>query len=546
MLKKKGNKKEGYSIIRTYTNGHQKITEPIIAIMGGKKQVLLFKDLEILSDDIALGTISEEQFIVYEIEEGNSFSILHHVTEFKGLKSYERFLVGVDLIREEYVIFRELEGCPIERLKARIRNKQFITGENIMLFKCGNKLKMLNFNCDKLMTFGNLVLLRGSLASVKSNWVLDMETGMLYKTTTSFKFEDVTSLNMRKPYIIFETLYGAAFAYMKGKNEFDVVETFVTDLESSYQVKEFFLGADTFKRGICYSNKGTELLHLDGNVYSEGSILTINKRRYKLSAGFELELITNEMIMQANLELGKRIGLNSNLTHKNYFVQDNKLHELDGKPIKASRIELNIFDDVTESTDYQVEFLLNDYILQQYTIAFPKEEFTKNFSTPISKVAKTMNGLSSYEQRCLCKTLYPRLFKNYFVFEELDLQKTIIVDLNKKELPRKTEMVFVMPIKSFLLGMKDDALHIEMKGLHVKCDFVKFVPEGLLIMGERAGEYYAFLIKDNGSLHEITEEKFVSADYYAIYDLVTWQNAYAKSLPGLFEDRKKLEKLNAF
>lgn len=546
MFKKKGNKKEGYFIERTYTKAHAKITEPVMASANGEKQVLRFNELEMISDTVALGAISEEKFVIYELDNGESYSMLCNVVEFNSLRAFERFIVGVDLNLKEYVIFRKMEGCDLEKLKCRVRNNKFITSKDIMLFKCNNELKMLNFDCEKFKQFGDLAFMKGTLGGVRANWILDTNKGDLYKTVTSMKIEDVVSIDLREPYIIIKGVSFVSFAYIRQKNELDAFETSVIEPVGFCRLKEFFLGDNTFKRGMVFGKNCFEQLHLEGNVYVEGAILNINKRRYKLTNEMELELLTEESIREANKALEERLGLKTNSTHKNYFISDAELHAGGEKELKGKLIESAIFDDANDEPECLAEFLLNGYILQQCKVDFEKKEFTSNFSTPTNKVVKVQNGLSTHDQNLLFKTVYPRKFKHCLVFEELNLQKTLIVDLNKNSLARRTDMEFVMPVKNILIGIKDGELQVVSKGLVIKSDFIKFTPEGIMVMGNSSEGYYSFLIRDTGTISEITEDKFIGTDYYAVYDSVSWKNTYSKKLPILFEDRKSLDKMKVF
>ena len=546
MLKKKGNKKEGYSIIRSYTEGHSKITRPIMTTVDGVQQLLTFTELELLSECVAYGKIEEDSFIIYETDGGTSYKVLHSVMEFRGLKPFEMFYGGIELKSKEYIIFRKMEGTPLEKLKCRVRNNQFITGKDIMLFPCGNKLKMINFDCEKLKMFGNLALLRGSLAGVKSNWVLDAANGTLYKTTFSFKYEDVVSVDIHDPYILLETSNAKAFAYIKGKDNFDTVGTHVVEFKGDYRFKEFYLYDSTVKRGVVYAEGGERYLFLEGNVFTVGAMLNIKKCRYVLDENFDLKPITAQILADANEALISRCNLEIALEKPTYFIQKDVLKSANAEELKGTLLSGNIFDDVKAQEGCEVEFLLNDYLLQQYKIGFTKKELTSNFSTPNTHIVKAQNGLSEHEKEYAFKTLYPRLFNDYLVFEELCLQKTLIIDLKTKSLARKTDMEFVMPIKQFLLGVKDASMFLELNGLSLRCDFLKFTEEGLMLLGQDTTGYYAFLVKDTGSINPITTKKFLATDYYAVYDAITWQNTYAKSLPSFFGERKKLNKLEAF
>lgn len=542
MLKKRGNKKEGYHIDRTYTKGHQKITEPILT---KSEQILMFDDLEMLSDSAALGTIAEEKFVIYEVNDGESYSMLSKVVEFTGFNSYEKFIIGVDVLLKEYVIFRRTSEHSLEKLKVRVRNKQFITGKDIMLFMCDNKLKILNFDCEKLTVSGNLAFLRGTYANIRSNWVLDVTTGVLYKTTTSFSFESLVSMDLVMPYILFETTEGNAFAVMKNEESPGVINTDVILYDGEIRFKEYYFESVT-KKGLIYSYKGREYLNLDGITCTEGFVLTINKKRYRLKVDFELELITNEIIAKANKSLQKTLGVSIAIEQNSYYVDEGVLYSRQPLKSMGNVIKCDLFDNVKSSKDCEVEFLLKDYLLQKYHLVFEKHDFTKMFDTPNMKTGDAQNGFSDNTRNYQLNIHRPRQFEDFLVFEELSLHKTLIVNRTKIDVAQKSDLEFVMPVNSILLGVGGDSLCVEIGNLQLLCDYVKFTPNGLMVMGKTYTGYSTFLIKDNGSINPITEDKFVTAEYYVAYDASSWKTAYSKSLPSLFNARKKLEKLNAF
>lgn len=530
MLKKTGNKTEGYTITHVISNGAKKISRTLSTTVEGVSTNMEFSAATALSKNAIHAVYNDVEVLIVDDEEQGTCKLYGNILCFKDKLMRKSWYAGFEVGSSRPVILESNMGENYKVQQVSIHGGKYICTPNLVLWQEGSSFNSIPINIKRLRIVDDVLVIRGSYNSLYGTWLVDASDRLFYTTFAIDRIEKITRIG--NTFAISDGENGYVLAIAKSGDS-AVVDTTTIACDNNLHKRTYRVSDKIAFDAVTFSSHGINYVLINYAKLVQAGMT------FKLADDFftfkedtlELIKISPDLAAESNNELLDKYGLETEEISvqivKGEMPEESKLVLSDKTSCKGHVLTKNVFEP-------------NEEVKSEESISATgilKSDVYKEISFTVQcGAAETIVKLNSNTKFCTKgneiteKASGVRRFGNYLVLSDFLSSASVIVTLDKVGYVRGSNLKFVLPTDNFDLGVLGSLFSLEFGNCKIVGDYLKFTTKGIAIF-DRTANKGTLVSYDGSSVTTLDVRGFTDLNYYALFDTEDWEKYYYVSLP---------------
>lgn len=542
MLKKTGNKTEGYTITQVTGKGAKKVSKTLSATINGQSLIMEFSTATTLSSNAVYVIYNGVELLIVDDDQGNC-KLFSNVFYLKDDLSRKAWYFGFDTNTSRPIVLMSDSGNTYKQQQVTVHLKKYICTTDLVIWQEGESFKAIPIHIKRLRVIDDTLVIRGSYNTLYGTWIIENTDRMFYSTAA---IDSIIKLHKIGNTFAIEMESGKYVMQNTEQGMTGVIDTTLIPYTDSLSIKSYQINNGASFDAVTFCNNGINYVLIGSTrLIQAGIIFKLAGEHFVFEEkSLELLKVSAELAEESNMELSKKYELETSSPSvkliKGDLPEKTKL-DVDGKTThKGHILQKSVFEPAANDSS---EEILNITTILQGDV---NKELT--FSTVCTSketllIMRSNTKFCTKDNEIKEKASGVRRFGNFLVLHDFLGSPSVIITLDKVSFLRGSTLRFLLPTDNFDLGLLGELFCIESGNCKITGEYIKFTTKGIALYNKTCNKA-SVISYDGCSITPLDIKGFADLNYYALFDVDDWKNYYYSSLP--IKELVKMDNMDIF